>query len=183
MTRASTTRRSTTITGTAWRWADIDGDGLLDLYFTTQLGANELWRNLGEGKFADVTTAALKLENKVGVTASFGDTDNDGDPDLFATTVRGGNHFFENDGTGKFTDRTDESGLGYSGHSSAGVFFDYDRDGLLDLFLSNVGIYTHETETGRGGYFIGLDRGVLRPPVAGAIRAEHSVPEHRWQPL
>ena len=103
--------------------ADVDGDGLLDFYFSTQIGSNELWRNLGEGKFENITTPALGLGNKIGVTASFADTDNDGDPDLFVTTVRGGNHFFRNDGKGKFVDETKSAGLGYVGHSSSGVFF------------------------------------------------------------
>ena len=85
--------------------ADVDGDGLLDLYFTTQIGSNELWKNLGGGKFKDITTDSIALNDKIGVSASFADTDNDGDADLIATTVRGGNYFFENDGNGNFTDR------------------------------------------------------------------------------
>lgn len=134
--------------------ADVDGDGLLDLYFSTQLGSNQLWRNAGGGKFTEITTPEIALADRVGVTASFADTDNDGDPDLFVTTVRGGNRLFINDGTGTFSDATDESGLAYSGHSSAGVFFDYDRDGLVDLFLCNVGVYTTD-KIGRGGYYVG----------------------------
>src|SRR5260370_1361653 len=84
------------------------------------------------------------------VSASFADIDNDGDPDLYVTTVRGGNMLFENDGHGHFKDITAASGLGYSGHSSGAVFFDYDRDGLLDLFLANVGRYTTNTVAGGG---------------------------------
>ncbi|MDA0813406.1 MAG: CRTAC1 family protein [Verrucomicrobia bacterium] len=146
--------------------ADVDGDGSLDIYFTTQLGSNELWRNAGGGKFENLTTPTIALADKIGVTASFADTDNDGDPDLFATTVRGGNHFFENDGTGNFMDKTVEASLGYSGHSSSGIFFDYNNDGLLDLFLCNVGVYTKENEKGTGGYYLGADdafSGHLKP--------------------
>ena len=135
--------------------ADVDGDGLLDLYFPTQIGSNELWRNLGGGKFENITTPAIALSSKIGVSASFADTDNDGDPDLFVTTVKGGNHFFRNEGRGKFVDFTGEAGLGYVGHSSGGVFFDYDKDGLLDLFLCNVGQYTTD-ERGEGGYCVGF---------------------------
>mgnify|MGYP001365438982 FL=1 len=145
--------------------ADVDGDGLLDLYFTTQIGSNELWKNLGGGKFKDITTNSIALNDKIGVSASFADTDNDGDADLIATTVRGGNYFFENDGKGNFTDRTDHAGLDYIGHSSGAVFFDYDKDGLLDLFLCNVGVYTSD-ERGKGGYCIGLQdafQGHLKP--------------------
>ena len=146
--------------------ADVNGDDLIDLYFTTQLGANALWMNLGRGCFEDATTPNIAMASKIGVTASFADTDNDGDVDLFVTTVRGGNQFFENDGSGKFTDRTSSSGLGYEGHSSSGVFFDYDKDGLLDLFLCNVGVYTKPNEHGRGGYYLGVNdafAGHLKP--------------------
>ena len=128
--------------------ADVDGDGNLDIYFVTQAGRNELWRNLGDGRFEDITeSAGVAVEDKIGVTASFADIDNDGDPDLYTTTVRGGNRMFENMGGGKFKDISRSSGLDYQGHSSAAVFFDYDRDGLLDVFLTNVGKYTSDEIT------------------------------------
>jgi hypothetical protein len=136
--------------------ADVDGDGLLDLYFTTQLGVNQLWRNRGDARFENVTAkAGIGLPNSVAVSAAFGDVDNDGDPDLYVTTVKRGNHFFENQGNGRFKDRTKESGLTYVGHSSGSTFLDFDNDGLLDLFLVNVGQYTSE-ERGRGGYYRAL---------------------------
>ena len=136
--------------------ADVDGDGRLDLYFTNQVGSNELWRNLGDGHFDDVTrTAGVGLPDAISVTASFADTDNDGDADLYVTTARGGNHLFVNDGRGRFTDVTEAAGLTHVGHSSGGVFFDYNRDGLLDLFLSNIGVYSTD-EVGPGGYYVGI---------------------------
>ena len=136
--------------------ADVDGDGHHDIYFVTQLGANELWRNLGDGAFENVTASAgVELADRVGVSASFADIDNDGDADLYVTTVRHGNALFENDGDGTFRDISTTSGTDYVGHSSAAVLFDYDRDGLLDLFLTNVGRYTTE-QIGRGGYYVGL---------------------------
>ena len=124
--------------------ADIDGDSFLDLYLVNQSGGNELWRNLGEGRFANWTTPGLALVDRISVSASFADIDNDGDPDLYVTAVRDGNVLFENDGRGGFTDIGIGSGIDYRGHSSAAVFFDYDRDGLLDLLLCNVGDYTRE---------------------------------------
>jgi len=125
--------------------ADVDGDGNLDLYFVTQAGSNGLWRNLGNGRFEDITEqAGVAVENKIGVTASFADIDNDGDPDLYTTTVRGGNVLFENLGGGQFKDISQASGLNHKGHSSAAVFFDYNRDGLLDVYLTNVGKYTSD---------------------------------------
>ena len=145
--------------------ADIDNDGFLDVYFSTQIGKNEMWRNVGDGKFVNVTTDDISVSDKIGVSASFADTDNDGDADLFVTTVRGGNYFFENDGKGNFSDKTKSSGLGYIGHSSGAVFFDFNKDGLLDLFLCNVGVYT-TNERGAGGYCVGLEdafQGHLKP--------------------
>jgi len=125
--------------------ADVDGDGLPDLYFPSQVGGCELWRNLGQGRFENITAdSGLAIADRVVVSASFADTDNDGDPDLFVTTTRGGNLFFINDGKGHFRDVTDDAGLNYIGHSSTGEFFDYDRDGRLDLFVTNVGRFTSD---------------------------------------
>ena len=155
--------------------ADVDGDGRSDIYFLNQVGGNQLARNLGGGRFEDVTPAAgVAVAGKVSVAASFADVDNDGDADLYVTTVRGGNHLFENDGRGRFTDITAASGLGYAGHSSAGVFFDYDRDGRLDLLLVNVGRYTTNVTAGSGyKYYVAYEdafSGHLKP-----ARAERSI--------
>ena len=136
--------------------ADVDGDGLYDIYFVNQFGCNELWRNVGGGRFENITEqAGVGLCGQISATASFADVDNDGKPDLFVTTVRHGNHLFHNLGNGKFADITEQAGLSYSGHSSGALFFDYNRDGLLDLFLSNIGRYT-SNDKGNGGYYIGL---------------------------
>ncbi|MSR58619.1 MAG: CRTAC1 family protein [Planctomycetaceae bacterium] len=127
--------------------ADVDLDGREDLYFVNQVGGNELWRNLGEGRFENVTARArVSLADRIGVAASFADIDNDGDPDLYVTTVRGGNALFENDGTGRFSDISESSQTNYAGHSSGAVFFDFDRDGKLDLFVANVGRYTTDEQ-------------------------------------
>ncbi|MBC8001335.1 MAG: CRTAC1 family protein [Opitutaceae bacterium] len=136
--------------------ADVDGDGKLDIYFVNQLGSSELWRNLGGGKFQNITeSAGVGLKERISVSASFADVDNDGRPDLFVTTVRGGNVLFKNLGNGKFEDVSKSAGLDYFGHSSGSVFFDFDNDGLLDLFVCNVGKYTTDKK-GRGGYYIGV---------------------------
>ena len=123
--------------------ADVDGDRRTDLYFVNQAGPNGLWRNMGDGQFADITErGGVALADRIGVTASFADLDNDGAPDLYVTNVRAGNVLFRNQGDGRFADISQESGLDHQGHSSAALFFDYDRDGQLDLFLTNVGQYT-----------------------------------------
>jgi hypothetical protein len=142
--------------GTGIAVADIDGDGLFDIYFVNQVGGNELWKNLGKGKFKNITDeAGVGLKDRISVGASFADVNNTGRPDLFVTTVDEGNVLFRNDGNGHFTDVTAQSGLGHAAHSSGAVFFDYDRDGLLDLLVCNVGIYTTD-QKGPAGEYVGL---------------------------
>ena len=137
--------------------ADVDADGRLDIYFLSQTGSSELWRNLGDGRFEDITEkAGIGVADRISVAGSFADYDNDGDPDLLVTTVRMGNLLFRNDGKGVFTDVTDAAGVGHVGHSSGAVFFDYDNDGRLDLFVTNVGVYTID-EQGPGPYWIGRE--------------------------
>jgi hypothetical protein len=136
--------------------ADVDGDGLYDIYFVNQVGGNELWKNLGGGKFKNITQeAGVDLPDRISVAAAFADIDNDGDQDLFVTTVRGGNVLFENDGHGHFKDISKEAGLDLVSHSSGAIFFDYDNDGLLDLLVCNVGRYTSD-EKGANGEYVGL---------------------------
>lgn len=164
--------------------ADVDGDGLYDIYFVNQMGCNELWRNLGGGRFENITEqAGVGLCGQISVAASFADVDNDGKPDLFVTTVRHGNHLFHNLGNGKFSDITEQAGLNYSGHSSGAVFFDYNRDGLLDLFLSVVGRYTTD-EKGDGGYYIGLPdafAGQLHPDRNEPCKLYKNLGNNRFQ--
>ena len=141
--------------------ADVDGDGLLDIYFVNQVGGNQLWKNLGGGKFSNITQqAGTAMKGKVSVASSFADIDNDGDQDLYVTTVRAGNNLFENDGHGNFRDISVSSGLNYNGHSSGAVFFDYNKDGKLDIFLTNVGKYTRSVVGGeKYRYYVGLEDG------------------------
>ena len=158
--------------------ADVDGDGLAR-HLLRQPGRRQ--PALEESRRRQVRGhhgggRRRRCRTRSASSASFADIDNDGDADLYVTTVRGGNMLFENDGHGRFKDITAASGLDYVGHSSAAVFFDYDRDGQLDLFLVNVGRYTTDTIAGDGyKYYVGIRRRVLRPPEAGARRAEHPV--------
>ena len=142
--------------GTAVCAADVDNDGRTDLFFVSQRGSSELWRNAGGDKFTDITTSSgLRMTDAIAVGCSFADIDNDGLTDLFVSTVRHGNHLFKNQGGGSFKDITVDAGVGYVGHSSGALFFDYDGDGLLDLLVTNVGVYT-TNEKGAGDYFVGL---------------------------
>lgn len=133
--------------------ADVDGDGLPDLYFVSLVAGNQLWRNTGDGSFEDITAkAGVAVPDAVSMAASFADYDNDGDADLFVTTVRRGNRLFQNDGQGVFADVSAEAGLDYQGHSSTGTWLDWDRDGDLDLFLANIGRFTTDEERPQGAF-------------------------------
>ncbi len=133
--------------------ADVDGDGHLDIYFVNQVGSNALLQNRGDGTFAEKTdVAGVGLADRICVSASFADFDNDARPDLFVTSVKSGNKLYKNLGDWKFQDITESSWLNHQGHSSGAVFFDFNRDGWLDLFLTNVGEYTNnEYRTNRPG--------------------------------
>ena len=137
--------------------ADVDGDGLYDIYFVNQVGGNELWKNLGGGKFKNITEeAGVGLPGRISVSASFADIDNSGAQDLFVTTVLGGNVLFKNDGHGHFKDISKEAGVDLVSHSSGAVFFDYDNDGLLDLLVCNVAKYTSTTDRWPDGSYVGF---------------------------
>src|SRR5438046_2533298 len=90
---------------------DFDGDGRDDIYFLNQLGPNALYRNKGDGTFEDVTAqAGVALGDRICVGATFADYDNDGRPDLFVTSTRGGTVLFHNEGGGRFMDVTARAG-------------------------------------------------------------------------
>jgi hypothetical protein len=132
---------------------DYDGDGLLDIYLVN--GAeipslaktgpkyyNRLFHNNGNGTFTDVTGHARVAGAGYGMGVAAGDYDNTGRPSLFVANVNG-NQLFHNNGDGTFADVTAKAGLGGAMHhgrkmwSIAAGWFDYNRDGLLDLFVVN----------------------------------------------
>jgi hypothetical protein len=127
---------------------DVNGDGLPDLYFTSNLGLNQLYLNKGNYRFEDVTQKAGVAGPpgwKTGVTMA--DVNGDGRLDIYVSAVsylmmHGHNVLYINDGSGRFTDRTEEYGLGFSGYSTQATFFDYDGDGDLDMYLLNYS--THD---------------------------------------
>ncbi|HZV05039.1 MAG TPA: CRTAC1 family protein [Gemmataceae bacterium] len=139
--------------------ADYDGDGHDDVYFTNQLGENALYRNNGDGTFTDVThKAGVAVGDRVCVAAAFADYDNDGYPDLYVTSTRGGNILFHNNADGTFTDVTRRAGLVHVGHSQTAAFFDYDNDGYLDLIVTNTAKWTSDPYHSAAHYYTGTQR-------------------------
>jgi enediyne biosynthesis protein E4 len=136
-------------TGCGVAMLDYDNDGRTDLFFvngTTLEGFPKgqeprphLYRNLGAGRFEDVTeVAGLRNQWGWGQGACAGDYDNDGNVDLFVTYY-GKNRLFHNDGHGHFDDVTEKAGVGNAKRrwGTGCAFLDYDRDGKLDLFVAN----------------------------------------------
>jgi enediyne biosynthesis protein E4 len=135
--------------GSGCAFLDYDRDGWLDILLIngmdwpdhqTRRSTMKLYRNNRNGTFTDVTKpAGLDLE-MYGMGVAVGDFDNDGWPDIFISCV-GQSRLFRNTGKGAFVDVTKSSGLlGRQGLSTSALWFDYDRDGLLDLFVCN---YVH----------------------------------------
>jgi hypothetical protein len=135
---------------------DIDGDGLPDLYFTSNLGPDRLYLNRGDYRFEDITESA-GVPGPGGWTTgvTMADVNGDGRLDIYVSAVdylsmHGRNVLYVNDGDRTFTDRTAEYGLEHVGYSTQAAFFDYDADGDLDMYLLNHSVHT--------------ERGVSRSP-------------------
>jgi enediyne biosynthesis protein E4 len=144
---------------------DYDNDGHQDLFVTSTRGGNVLFRNLGNGKFKDVTKDAGLAHVGHSQTAVFFDFDNDGHldllltntgqwtttfdkevkyftgkPDLFeiGTSPKEYNILYRNNGNGTFTDVSEKSGLKGLGWAADVAVFDFDGDGFLDVLITNM---------------------------------------------
>jgi enediyne biosynthesis protein E4 len=132
---------------------DYDGDGYLDIYLVNGAAIpslekdspvywNRLYHNNHDGTFTDVTEKAGVAGAGYGMGVAIGDYDNDGWPDIFVANVTA-NELFHNNGDGTFTDVTAKAGLqgavldGKKMWSAGAGWFDYNNDGLLDLFVVN----------------------------------------------
>jgi enediyne biosynthesis protein E4 len=134
--------------GTGVAFLDYDNDGRQDIFLVNgsrlegfgkgEPPTNYLYRNLGGGRFEDVTRAASLAHAGWGNGVCVADFDNDGFDDMYVT-YWGANVLYRNNGKGGFEDVTKQAGVGGSGKewSSGCTFLDYDRDGHLDLFVTS----------------------------------------------
>jgi hypothetical protein len=132
--------------GSGCAFLDYDADGWVDILLVNgsswpghrrQRSTLALYRNNRNGTFTDVTRHAGLDVEMYGMGVAVGDYDNDGFPDVYVTAV-GQNRLFRNTGKGTFVDITENSGLGArAAFSTSALWFDYDRDGKLDLFVCN----------------------------------------------
>ncbi|MGH7450135.1 MAG: CRTAC1 family protein, partial [bacterium] len=120
---------------------DVDGDGLVEVYFCRLDGPNVLYKNLGNWKFKNVTAeSGVACPDRFSTGATFADIDGDGDLDLLVTAIGGPNACFLNDGAGKFTDITAAAGLTAKTGANSMALADIDGDGDLDLYITNYKI-------------------------------------------
>jgi hypothetical protein len=131
-------------------WVDYDGDGDLDLFVTNGYDvsapeptpqANRLYRNEGNGVLEIVDAGPVTADEGYSSGHTWGDYDNDGDPDLFVANQQDQTNFlYRNDGGGSFTRILEGDVATDGGHSYAAAWVDVDRDGALDLFVANGGL-------------------------------------------
>jgi hypothetical protein len=134
--------------------ADFDRDGFLDVY-VVRMGdheltapapnwdarngvADSLYRNNGDGTFSDVTKAAGIRETGWGLAGAWGDYDGDGFPDLYVGNEFGTNSLYRNNGDGTFSEVAAAAGVLDRGAAMGVAWGDYDNDGRLDLYVSNM---------------------------------------------
>jgi enediyne biosynthesis protein E4 len=141
--------------GSGCAFLDYDNDGWLDILLINgkdwpghfrRRTTMKLYRNNRNGTFTDVTRPSGLDVEMYGIGVAVGDYDNDGFDDIYITTY-GQNHLFHNNGNGTFSDVTRAAGLeGYSSLSTSALWFDYDRDGHLDLLVANYVQWSPQTD-------------------------------------
>ncbi|WP_291786589.1 VCBS repeat-containing protein, partial [Cecembia sp.] len=123
---------------------DVNNDGMIDIYLTSNQGENKLYLNEGDFKFRDVTAEAGVAGTRAWSTGvAMADVNGDGLLDIYVCNsgdIKGDNkqnELFINNGDGTFTEMAEAYGLADQGYSTHAVFFDYDNDGDLDVYLLN----------------------------------------------
>ncbi|HMO66814.1 MAG TPA: VCBS repeat-containing protein, partial [Verrucomicrobiota bacterium] len=118
---------------------DVDGDGLVDIYFCGLDSDNRLYRNLGGWRFEEVTARSgpIACPGQDSTGAAFADVNGNGHLDLLVNSLAGGTRLFLNDGRGVFTEATDAAGLRSQFGATSLALADVDGDGDLDLYVAH----------------------------------------------
>jgi hypothetical protein len=141
-------------------WADINNDGLLDLFVANESGPSQLFLNKGNGTFQDISHAAGIDRTAFSKGVAAADYDGDGYVDFYVSNLNGNNFLYHNNHDGTFTDVAERAGVPGVGRGFATWFFDYDNDGWPDLFATSY--YTSVDESIRT--YLGL------PHNAGTLK-------------
>lgn len=119
--------------------ADVNNDSWLDIYWANLGSENALYLNQGDGTFLDVTIPSGTSDTQLNMGAVFFDYDNDGDQDLYLShDADQANILYQNDGKGQFTDVSVEAGVNYEGQGMGVDAADFNNDGYLDLYITNL---------------------------------------------
>jgi hypothetical protein len=128
---------------------DINNDGLDDIYLTANQATDRLYLNLGDLKFKDITeTAGLHMDTTWSTGVTMEDVNNDGLLDIYVSKVgdfknlKSHNLLYINKGNSRFEEASNTYGLDFSGLSTQAAFFDYDKDGDMDMYLMNHSLHT-----------------------------------------
>lgn len=131
---------------------DINNDGLIDIYISSNQGLNKLYLNKGGFVFEDISkTAGVQSKGEWKTGVSMIDINGDGFLDIYQTrlggykNISGKNELYINNGDLTFSERGIEYGLDFEGFSTHAAFFDYDSDGDLDMYLLNHSVHTERS--------------------------------------
>ncbi len=155
-------------------WGDYNNDGLVDVFVCGEFKDKEhadsrnrcrLYRNQGKGKFVDVASAAGVTNERFAKGAVWGDYDDDGLLDLFVSNMGEASRLYHNEGNETFKDVTEQTGISSPGDpypltSFPCLFWDFDNDGRLDLFINNWSMSQGEVVAD----MLGITHGLSSPP-------------------